>query len=100
MKESGNAKPTIVSPAKIIYWCIFGLALMFAGYLYLFIFNECSETELVQYSFIWMSMGAFAAGGMTFINKGLGRSLLYATAFGTTAISVLEVFYYTIWPSL
>jgi hypothetical protein len=68
--------------------------------LYGVFFNSMSETDLVQISFIWVSMIGFGIGGLVVAHKGLGFSVGVGLAVAFAFFLALEAFYITLWSSL
>ena len=84
------------------------LGFTLAATLYFTMFDEWSETELVQVSFVWLPMIAFGIAGVTITNtrktKGLDSSvkavLPHAFLWTMVTLILMGAFYGSIWEGL
>jgi serine/threonine protein kinase len=78
-----------------------GAGVVGAGVLYGLLFNELSETELVELSPLWIAPIAFGITGSATLRARRGLARLGLAAAGMVfAFLVLAVFFTLIWPSL
>jgi undecaprenyl pyrophosphate phosphatase UppP len=63
-------------------------------------FDDFSETELVQLSFIWISLIGWGIGGLLLAYKGIGPSIGIGLVVALAFFLALQTFYVLIWPSL
>jgi hypothetical protein len=68
--------------------------------LYGVFFDRMSETDLVQISFIWVSLVGFGIGGLIVAHKGVGFAIGIGLAVAFAFFLALEAFFITVWPSL
>ena len=76
------------------------LAIICALALYLFFFNHLTETELVSFSFIWLSLLIFGMTGKNALKNKRKRPLFVAVLYAIITIVVLFAFYNTVWMDL
>lgn len=68
--------------------------------LYGFFFDNFSETELMQLSFLWISLMGFGVGGLILAHKGVGASVGIGLVIALAFFLGLQTFFWLIWPSL
>lgn len=86
--------------ARIICILTMAVATLAVFALYGLLFDHLSETELVQVSFIWVSLIGFGVGGLILAHKGLGASIGIGLVVAFAFFLALQTFFWTIWPSL
>ena len=69
-------------------------------FLYGMYFNDFSETELVNLSFVWIACLAFGFSGLELEKKRKKYVLLKAFGFAFLALFVLVLFFATMWSAL
>lgn len=69
-------------------------------FLYGMHFNDYSETELVNLSFVWITCLAFGFSGLEMEKKRKKYVLLKAIGFAFLALLLLYMFFATMWSSL
>lgn len=86
--------------ARII--CYVTMATVTLGVLLLYgiYFDDLSETELVQVSFLWVSLMGFGIGGLLLAHKGVGAAIGIGLVIALAFFLALQTFFLTIWPSL
>lgn len=86
--------------ARIICIAIMVITTIAVLALYGLLFNQMSETELVQLSFLWISLMGLGLGGLLLAHKGVGPALGIGLVIALAFLLALVTFYVTIWPSL
>jgi uncharacterized membrane protein len=86
--------------ARIICIVVMLSVTMVVGLLYGFMFDNFSETELVQLSFLWVSMMGFGVGGLLLSHKGVGPAVGIGLVIALAFLLALITFYMVLWPAL
>lgn len=86
--------------ARII--CYITMATVTIGVLLLYgiYFDDLSETELVQISFLWVSLMGFGVGGLLLAYKGVGAAIGIGLVIALAFFLALQTFYWTLWSAL
>ncbi len=86
--------------ARIISLSTMGIVTLTVLVLYGLYFDNFSETELVQLSFLWISLMGFGLGGLLLAHKGVGASVGIGLVIALAFFLALQTFYVVLWPSL
>jgi hypothetical protein len=86
--------------ARIICIIVMATVTLAVLMLYGLFFNDFSETDLVQLSFIWVSLMGFGVGGLILAHKGVGYSVGIGLVIALAFFLGLQTFFVLIWPSL
>jgi serine/threonine protein kinase len=101
MSRPGHERPAGPDRLRWVWRTAMGAGLLGAGVLYGLLFNELSETELVELSPLWIAPVAFGlAGRATLRTRGVWARLGLAATGMVFAFLGLAVFFTLVWPSL
>jgi FtsH-binding integral membrane protein len=86
--------------ARIICYIVMATVTIGVLLLYGIYFDDLSETELVQISFVWVSLMGFGIGGLLLAYKGVGAAMGIGLVIAMAFFLALQTFYSVVWPSL
>jgi hypothetical protein len=86
--------------ARIICYITMATVTLGVSLLYGIYFDDLSEIQLVEISFVWVSLMGFSLGGLLLAHKGVGAAVGIGLVIALAFFLALQTFYWTFWTSL